>query len=172
MSATQVPKKPATHDNELGKPLDEDDVRNEMKLIGRLPEKFTNDIFNSYSQGINSVLALVLTQCDDDEDAVEIEQLRRVIGMCPLEDKFIRTKGKVWAVRKHIINKNASYFLDKDYSKMIKRDGNQAFIESLMEIVKSRFTELSKADQDMYWKKAALMLNTVARFRKAMSELK
>jgi hypothetical protein len=151
--------------------LSEDDVRNEMKLIANLPEKFTNDIFVSYAQCINSILALVLKQCKDDEDVVEVEQLRRVLHICPLEDKFIRTKEKIWAVRHHIINKNAAYFLEKDYSNYIKRDGNQAFIESMLEIIKSRYNELSIVNQDMYWIKAAKLLNTVARFRKATSEL-
>jgi hypothetical protein len=152
--------------------LSEDDVRNEMKLIAMLPEKFTNEIFVSYSQCINSILALVLKQCDDDEEAVDIEQFRRVLQMCPLEEKFIRTKGKVWVSRHHIINKNAVYFLNKDYSKLIKRDGNQALIESLMEIVKARYGEISTSNQEMYWSKAAKLLNIVARFRKAMSELR
>lgn len=164
--------KEEVHD-ELGiRALSENDVLGEMKMIERLPKKFTNDIFVSYSQCINSILALVLKQCYDDDDAVEIEQLRRVLQICPLEDKFIRTKGKVWAVRHHIVNKNAKYFLEKDYSKLIKRDGNQAFIESLMEIVKFSYNDLSASDQDMYWCKAAKMLNIVARFRKAMSDIR
>lgn len=154
------------------KALSEDDIVNEMKLITMLPEKFTNDIFNTYSQNINSVLALVLKQCTDDEDAVEIEQLRRVLMMCPLEEKFIRSKDKIWAVRKYIVKKDARYFLNKDYSKIIKRDGNQAFIEALMEIVKSKFNELNDVDQNMYWNKAAFLLNCVAQFKKEMKKLR
>lgn len=162
----------AHHDPQLGvTALSDDDIVNEMKLISLLPEKFTNHIFNTYSQNITSVLSIVLKQCTDDDDAVEIEHLKRVLMMCPLEEKFIRSKDKIWAVRKHIVTKNARYFLDKDYSKIIKRDGNQAFIESLMEIVKVKFGELSLSDQNMYWNKAALLLNCVAQFKKEMKKL-
>jgi CII-binding regulator of phage lambda lysogenization HflD len=152
------------------KALSEDDVAKEMKDINQMAPKFTTEIFTSFSKGINSVLAIAMKQCTDESEIVEIEQLRRVLSLCPLEEKFIRTKDKIWAVRMHIINKNADYFLKKDYSKIIKRDANQAFIESLMEIVKDKFNDMNIENQDIYWKKAAYLLNCVARFKKAQTE--
>jgi CII-binding regulator of phage lambda lysogenization HflD len=156
--------------NQKIKALSEDDVAKEIKDINKMESKFTTEIFTSFSKGINSVLSVAMKQCTDESEIVEIEQLRRVLSLCPLEEKFIRTKDKIWAVRKHIINKNADYFLKKDYSKIIKRDSNQAFIESLMEIVKDKFSGMDIESQNIYWKKAAYLLNCVARFKKAQVE--
>ena len=54
---------------------------------------------------------------------------------------------------------------------MIKKDGNQAMLESLVEIVKNTYEDMSVAEQDKYWQKAAILLNCVAKFRKAMKAL-
>lgn len=152
------------------KALSENDVENEMKDINRMDPKFTNEIFTSFSNGINSVLALALKECVDESEIVEIEQLRRILSLCPLEEKFIRAKDKIWAARLHILNKNEDYFIKKDYSKMIKRDGNQAFLETLTEIVKDKFTSMNQESKDIYWKKAAFLLQCVARFKKAQKD--
>lgn len=152
--------------------MSDDDVRNEMKVISKMPEVFTNSLFHGYSATIQSIVALALAHCDDDEDAAEIDSLRRLVKLCPLEELFIRTKDKVWAVRNHILGKNASYFLEKDYSGMIKQDSNKAFIETLMEIIKTNFQELDTSDQNEYWKKAATLLNYVGQFKKKMNELR
>ena len=172
MSTTVSEKSKAVYvDKELGQAKSMDDINIELKKIARLDVKFTNEIFRSYTNAINSMLALALKQSVDEDEAVEIEQLRRVIMLCPLEEKFIRTRDKIWGARKHIVNRNADYFLKKDYSKIIKRDANQAFIEALIEIVKNRFETLDDEMKEAYWQKAAYLLNCVVRFKKAINAL-
>jgi hypothetical protein len=158
-------------DSELKiKALSVDDVANELHNLTKVPTKMVNELFQTYGNVLNSILATALKQATDETESVEIEQLRRLISLCPLEERFIRTKDKVWAVRKHILNKNSKFFLEKDYSKIIKRDANQAFIESMMEIIRDKFTTLSLKDQDVYWQKSVVMLNCVARYKKFISK--
>ena len=154
------------------KPLNEDDVLNEMKLIARTNEKVTTDIFNTYFRGIQSLLTAAAKQTKEETEVVEVERLRRLIGLMPIEETFIRTKDKIWAVRKRIMQQDADYFMNKDYSKIIKRDANQAFIESLMEIIKDRFEDMDDLSKKFYWCKAALLLNCVARFKKELANVK
>ena len=154
------------------KPLNDDDVNNEMKLIEKMDKKFTNELFILFSNTLSSILSITLEKCsNDDSEYVEIIRLRRIINLVPVEEKFIRTKDKVWNVRKQILDKNEKYFIEKDYSKLIKKDHNQYFIETLTDIVKNRFDELNNAEKDLYWQKAAILLNCVGKYKKAVMEI-
>jgi len=164
------------NNNSIAKPLSDDDVSKLMKKISLCTkEEITelSNIFVEFSNTLNSIISIALDQAKDsgdEEDITELERARRIIGMCPLEEKLIRVKDKVWNVHEHIINKNAKFFLDRDYSGMIKKDQNKAFIEALMEIVKNNFEDLPKEHQDHYWKKAKKLVKLVAKFKKIIKD--
>jgi hypothetical protein len=150
---------------EQAKPLTDAEVDEIMRRISRCDQKVITDIFEEFCNTLNSIIILVLKQLKDEREIVQLEQLRRVLNITPAFEKFIRAKDKVWAVRNHIVNKNAKYFLEKDYSSLIKKDSRQTFIESLMEIVRDNFEPLSDSEKDLYWRKASRLLNCVARFK-------
>lgn len=151
-------------------PLTDDDCNRLMQKIIKADATEMNDIFRTYSNTITAILTMVIKNAQDDEDIVEIERIKRIINFAPIEEKFIRSKDKIWAVRHHILNKNLQYFMEKDYSAVIKRDHNQAMLEAIVEIIKNGIAKLSQDDLDFYWKKAALMLKCAARFKKAVGE--
>jgi DNA-binding XRE family transcriptional regulator len=157
------------------KPLDENDVLQEMQNLGKLDEKIMNKILNTYSNAISSLIktaSVHLENDGDEEDIVLLEQVRRVLGFCPSEELFIRSKDKVWAVRHHIMKQNANYFLEKDYSASIKEDGNQAFIESLIEVVRNTYEDIEEVEREAYWKIAKKILHCVALYKKELIKLK
>lgn len=159
--------------NKIAEPLSDNDVDKMMKRIANCNSSRLTNIFIEYSDTLTGIISLALAQAKasgDEDDIVEIERARRVIGFCPLEEKLLRTKDKIWNVREHIINKNTSFFLDRDYSGMIKKDGNKAFIEALMEIVKNNFTALNEKEQNQYWKKAKKLLRLVAEFKRELKD--
>lgn len=161
--------------NKIAEPLSDEDVQILMRKISKIDPKVLNPIFSNFSNVLNSIVAIALEQAKNDEDSDDIlalEQARRIINICPAEEKFLRIKDKIWNVRNHIINKDAKFFLDRDYSGMIKKDSNKAFIESLMEIVKGNFSDIPKEAQNMYWKKAQKMLRIVCEFKKAVKAVK
>lgn len=151
-------------------PLTDEDCNKLMQKIIKVDATEMNDIFRTYSNTITAILTMVIKNAQDDEEIVEIERVKRIINFAPIEEKFIRSKDKIWAVRNHIINKNLKYFIEKDYSSVIKRDHNQAMLEAIIEIIKNGITKLSQEDLNFYWKKAAVMLKCVVRFKKAMGE--
>jgi len=114
---------------------------------------------------------MALSQADDEYEIVQIEQLKRIMALCPIEEKFIRSKDKIWKVRKHLITKDYDFFVKRNYSKMIKEDGNQSFLITLVEIVKSAFIGMSDEERDKYWVEGARLLNYVAQYKKAISGL-
>ena len=110
------------------------------------------------------------SQTTDDLEIVELERIKRLINFTPKDEKFIRSKGKVWAVRDHILNKDAKYFLEKDYSTIIKKDHNQAMLETLVELIKEKFENMNDKEQNFYWQKAALLLNCVVRYKRLIGD--
>jgi len=153
------------------RPLTDDDVLLEMSQINKVDKTIISDIFNSYYQEIQSILTAASRLTQEEIEIVELERLRRLIRLLPIEELFIRSKDKIWAVRNHILNKNADYFLNKDYSKIIKKDKKQGFIESIISIIKDRYTEMDDANKEFYWQRAIKLLHCVARLKKELSKL-
>ena len=162
-------KKLNTYPNEF-RPLSVEDVIKEQQRLKDADPKELNDIFEKYSQALNSILVMAKSQTTDDLEIVELERIKRLINFTPKDEKFIRSKGKVWAVRDHILNKDAKYFLEKDYSTIIKKDHNQAMLETLVELIKEKFENMNDKEQNFYWQKAALLLNCVVRYKRLIGD--
>jgi HSP90 family molecular chaperone len=150
----------------IAKPLSADDVLRIRKEIATLNQDKLHTIINTYCSHINSVITMVKEQLTDETEIAEMERLKRIIGFCPKEELFIRTKEKVWNVRDHIINKDMEFFYNRDYSSMVKKDENQSFIEALMNIVKYNFKQLTPKEQDRYWNRGIMMLKNIVEFEK------
>lgn len=152
------------------KPLSEAEVEEQRKKLLAADPKVLTEIYNTCVQTLNGLLTMVLKQTEDEEEIVEIERLKRIINLTPVEELFIRTKDKIWAAREHILNKNADWFLNRDYKNLIKKDHNQVFIETIVGLVKDRYGSLSLEDREKYWEKALLLLRNVARFKKLIGD--
>jgi hypothetical protein len=157
-------------DSFQAKPLSEADIEAQKKRLAEADPKELNEIFNTCSQVINSILVMVLKQTKDEEDIVEVERLKRVINLAPLDERFLRSKDKIWAAREHILNKNADWFLKRDYKGLIKKDHNQVLIETIVSLVKERYDSMSTEDREKYWQKAIMLLRNVGRYKKLIGE--
>lgn len=152
------------------KPLTQEEVDATIQKIVKANPAALDKIFQTYTKTLNQLLVVALKQTTDESEIVEIERLKRIINLCPIEERFIRSKDKIWAVRDHIIKKNADFFLKKDYSSIIKKDGNQIILETLIEIIKDKFTSLSTDEKEFYWKKGAVMLSCVIEFKQVTGD--
>ena len=83
---------------------------------------------------------------------------------------IIRSKDKIWFARRRILNRDANWFLNKDYSQAIKKDQKQRMLETVIRMLQSRYQRLSTEEQDMYWDKAVGMLRLVAQYKKLTGE--
>ena len=152
------------------KPLSEKDVENNLKRITKENADRVNKIFQLYSVELNKMISMALRQAkvDDDDyndtEIVEIERLKRVINFCPIEERFMRTKDKIWASRDHIKSKNADFFLNRKYDALIKKDHNKYFIETLIDIIKDRFPQMDKDIQEFYWERGGMLLKYVIEY--------
>jgi CII-binding regulator of phage lambda lysogenization HflD len=159
-----------TSDTIKFKALDDDDVNNMLRMTANANPDVINEIYRTYANTLNTILTMVQKQATEEEELVEVDRVKRIINMLPIEERFMRTKDKVWAVQDHIFNKNIKYFLDKDYSHIIKRDSKQVMIETLVELVKNRAIDLQPNEMDFYWNKAVILLNCIGRFKKAIGD--
>ncbi len=150
--------------------MDDYDVERIMSRIAQTDGKEANRIFDAFNVELNRLISTIRSQITEEHEIVECERIKRILGMLPVEQKFLRMKEKVWHVRRHIINKDRDFFFNRDYGKMIKRDKNQAFIEAAIEIVKAHFDVLTPAEKDFYWRSAAKMLKLVIDFKKELGE--
>lgn len=154
--------------------LTEEDIDRIIRKLNQFDNKQIKEIhkiYDKFSQAINGLITTVRTYIKEEEEIVEIDRLKRIIGFLPVDERFLRCSEKIWSVRNYIINKDMKYFLNKDLSHAIKKDSKQRMIETLIEIVKERFPSLSKEQQDIYWNKSIIMLNCVAQFKKLTGEV-
>jgi hypothetical protein len=151
-------------------PMSDADVNNIRKRLAMLDEKELNYIIDTYSQVIKGVLTIAMKNTKDEDEIVELERLKRLINLAPKDELFIRSKDKVWAARKRVINRDINWFLNRDYSKLIKRDSKQVMIETLINIAKNSYLKLDSAEQEIYWQKGFKLLQIVAQYKKISGE--
>jgi hypothetical protein len=151
-------------------PMTDADVNNVRKRLTLLDEKEMNYIIDTYSQIIKGVLTLAMKNTKDEDEIVELERLKRIINLAPKDELFIRSKDKVWAARKRVIDRDINWFLNRDYSKLIKRDSKQVMIETLINIAKNSYLKLDADEQEMYWQKGFKVLQIVAQYKKISGE--
>lgn len=152
-------------------PMSEDDYEREKSKLFRTNPDVISTIINNYFMTVKNLMTTVQKKISsdkemDESDALSIDRLKRLVNLCPPEEIFIRSKEKIWAVRMHIINKNADYFMQKDYSSLIKKDEKQTMLESLIIICKSRYNKMTAEEKEVYWMYANELLKSVIQCKK------
>lgn len=113
------------------------------------------DIFNKQ---VFNIFKLASNKAPNNPD---IDRLKRIISYCrETWPPFMieRCKDKIWSVRKQIIDKDEDYFLNRKYDEFIKKDENQRFIETLIEMVQDSSSHLSKEEKEYIWSCVNTML--------------
>lgn len=152
------------------KPLTYDEI---IVLLSKLPkdkQPELNKIYNKAANSITSLVVMMTKKCTEDDELNELERLKRLLSACAPDEIFMRIKDKVWAARKPLREKDVEFFLKRDYSSLVKKDHNQLFIEHLMIIVRDRYMDSTKAEQDMYFRKGWDLVDSVEQFKKLINE--
>lgn len=155
------------------KPLSEEDVDEIRKRLSKLSNsdfKKVEDLCVKYKQLITGLISTARKQTKEEDEIVEIERLKRLLGLCSCDELFYRSKDKIWAVRNKLINKDLNWFINRDYGKLIKKDSKATLIETLVNIIKDKLTEMSTEERDIYWNKGLQMLLLVGEFKKIIGE--
>lgn len=148
------------------RPLTDDDVDEEKKSWIKLDLKELDKILNEFSNELNKLLNMAKQQATDDVDIVELDRVKRILNLIDKDEKFVRVKDKVWAVREKIFDKDMDFFMNRDYSGLIKKDRKQKMIETIVIIVKTKFKTLPVEHQNLFWSLGERLVYCVARYNK------
>ena len=160
-------------DNTTPKELTKKEIQEIQQKLAKVDQTELNKIFISYKQIITSLITLVKEQAkqnNDEDDIVVLEQLARIVSLAPLDEIFIRSHDEIWDYKEQILTKDSDFFLNKNYSLVIKKDKNQQFLETLIAIIKTNFPILDKKEQNFYWVKVASLLNAVIKYKKLTAD--
>lgn len=153
-------------------PMTDAQVSEEMKKLGRLNSTEVKKICEGYANLVKQLVKNIknkLNKRKDLDEIIQVEQLMRLISLCPSEEIFIRSKDKIWFARKFILEKNAEWFLNRNYSENIKRDQKQRMIETLVRMVQIKWKNMNEDERNEYWTKAAELLKIVLDFNNLTS---
>lgn len=111
-----------------------------------------------------------ILKCVDDKlsNNIEVDRLKRLVRIARDESPFEiidRCKNKIWDSREHIINKNEEYFLKNSFDKYIKKDENQMFIQSLVQLFRDNHDQLTAQEKNYIWGLNLKMLNCVTEYK-------
>jgi len=154
------------------KNLTDDDVERELRDLEHCDQKALDSIYQDYSSALSRLIASIKKLAIEDEVIIEVDRLRRLANFLPKEEKFIRSKNKIWGAREKILSKDAEFFLTKDYSLIIKKDHNQVMMETLINCIKDIYDDTSQEERDFFWGQAAILLNCVIRFKQIIMDSK
>lgn len=149
------------------KPLEDSDIVNERSRLARLPKKKIDEITNIFKQYKSQILGLIIIlqkTVKDEEDIVEVERLKRLVNMCDDLEIFMRTKDKIYKSKTFIFNKDAKWFLNRNYDHLIKKDQNQAFIETLVSLIKDHYTTMREEEKNLYWHKGQMLIGAIEKY--------
>jgi hypothetical protein len=112
-----------------------------------------------FNQNILQLLKFLISKMPDEP---QVQALKSVMEFALEEDQQLmlnKCKEKIWAAKDQIRAKNSEYFLERDYSNLIKEDHNKSMIVTIVNLVKTGWTTLYDSEREVLWKNNQLMLH-------------
>lgn len=143
------------------KPLDSSFKPRKLTSLSKENMDKCNDIFRKSHNHIANMINNIKNKMESNKKnpklynesyAVEISRLKTIHSMVPHQEEFERIKDKFWVAREFIMNKDDKFFLERDYSDVIKRDENQHFLETIVECVCVSWKTLTDDEKLATWK--------------------
>lgn len=120
-------------------------------------------------QDFHSQIAKMLKVVDSKRPGnIEVDRLKRLIRIARDEEPLLiinKCKDKIWDSREQILAEDEEYFINKKYDEYIKKDGNQRFIEGLVELFKQGRHLLSDKEKAYVWKVNKQLLADVVKYK-------
>lgn len=121
------------------------------------------DVFND---NITQLLKFLRSKQEDSPDVNALEDIVSEAVMAEPEIIIQKCKNNIWGAREHIKNENSKYFLDRDYSNLIKEDGNKNLIVGIVSLIKNGWNTLYRKERKFVWIRAKIMLKAVIIYNK------
>lgn len=158
-------------------PLTDDDIEKYRMRAKNVPAKVKDDVFRAIYKELILLLKMssqhIAAQANVNVKAKsDIEQISRLLKIVPNDEIFYRLYPKVWAHREQIIKKDGAFFINHDYSKLVKDDSKKSMIINIIGIIKYEYDKLTDNDRESLWDHMLKILHQVATFLKAVNASK
>jgi len=131
--------------------------------LGTIDEKLR--LADSFNKQIANIFRVIESKIQKNADMVRLKNIiGGVRGGWPLF-MIERCKDKLWKDSKSIINRDEKYFINRSFDEYIKKDENQKYIENIIDIIQSQYSELNKNEKNCIWKYIEQMLSDSIKFK-------
>jgi hypothetical protein len=132
-------------------------------------------IFDKYSKTLIELIKNVSDDVKSEEEKTHLDQIKRLIRLCPQEERLIKTKDTIWDLKNYILKKDhlglkkldATQYMNKDNT-----DEEKQFIISIIDIIKSRYDDLEENKKNIYWSLLTKLLQYVIEYRQLVKDFK
>lgn len=134
-------------------------------------QKNKDDIINDIITEFHSTIFKILKVCRKIEpNNIDLEWLQSKLSLARDIDPLLiinKCADKIWAHREYIITENSDFFLKNQYTEFIKNDENKSFLQSLVNLIKNKYTEISEQERKALWTLVKSMLGSIVKYKKA-----
>lgn len=128
-------------------------------------QKQINAVVQAFSTDLSHMLKLIDNKLAGN---LEVDRLKRLIRIARDEEPLMiinRCKDKIWDSREKILAEDEEFFLSRKYDEYIKKDGNQMFIEGLINLFKNGRKMLSEKESKFMWTIIKRLLATITEYK-------
>ena len=135
-------------------------------------QKQLSDILQKFNSKISKLMKIARNFTDEDPN---IEWVSRIIKIIRNENPPMileRCIDKFWDNKDHIISRDVEFFKTCSTDKYVKNDNNKQWIDGLINVVRTKFFELSSSEQNIIWECMNEMLKCIIEYRLIKEDFK
>jgi hypothetical protein len=135
-------------------------------------QKKLSDILQRFNRDISKLMKVANAFSDDDPN---LEWITRIIKIIRNENPpMILEKciDKFWDNKDSIMNRDVVFFKSCSFDKYVKKDKNKVWIDGLINVVRTRYFEISEKEQSYIWDRMNEMLKCVIEYKLVKEEFR
>lgn len=128
-------------------------------------QKELSDILQKFNRQVSRIFKIAEALVPDEPN---IDWVRRIVKICRNENPQLvleRCIDKFWEYKEFIINRDEQFFQTCSTDKYIKNDDNKEFLDRLVMLIRTKFKDLVKKEQNDIWVCLEEMLKNVIKYR-------
>jgi hypothetical protein len=125
-------------------------------------------IFDKYSKTLTELIKNVSDDVTNEEEKTHLDQIKRLIRLCPQEERLLKTKNTLWDLRNFILARDHVGLKNIDPNKFIdvnNTEEEKEFIFSIIDIIKSRYDDIKDDKKNIYWQLLTILLQCIIEYR-------
>jgi uncharacterized protein YeeX (DUF496 family) len=123
------------------------------------------DILQTFNRNVSNLLKMVSNFSPNNPDIDCIRRIVKILRDTNPEGAMEKCMAKLWDNQQQIRERNADFFMNCPMDKYIKKDANKQWLDGIVRMVRSGYTELSEDELNAIWKCINSMLVCVIKYK-------